>query len=109
MAIDPEWADMMGQEIEWLASASVNGYGARTYAPAVLIPCHIDGKRVEVISADGQLATGEGSIWLDDHYPGITTADRIILPDRGGERGLVEVKTVYDEDGPHHTKLVYGG
>lgn len=108
MAIEPELAELMTQTVGLLATGSVDGYGKRTYKASQPIWCHLDGKAVEVAGPDGTVLTGAGTAWLDDHYPLITTSDRITLPNGGGSKGLVEVKTAYDETGPHHTKIVYG-
>lgn len=108
MPIDPEWLDLMGTEVQVLASAGIDGYGQRSYKAPQPVRCHIKGKAVEVTGPDGTVVTGAGEVWLDDHYPDITTSDRITLPNGGGTKGIVEAQTVYDENGPHHTKLVYG-
>lgn len=107
MPIDPELDEMMAQRIGHLAAATIDGYGRRTYRAPVEIGCHIDGKSVDVVTAEGSTVSGSGTCWLNGHYPDIGLADRIVLPE-GGDRGLVEVQTVYDESGPHHTKLIYG-
>lgn len=106
--MEAEFLALMGSTIQWEATASIDGYGKPTFKAPVGIPCRIKGGAVQVTGPDNSITTAEGEAWLGGHYPAMTTADRITLPS-GEKRGIVGVETVYDEAGPHHTKITYGG
>lgn len=108
MPLEPELLELMTQTITRRTSASMDAYGKRTYAAPTTHACHIDGQTTEVIGPDGNTITADGSLWTA-HIPDATTSDTITLPGETKARRLLAVKTVYDEAGPHHTKLVYGG
>lgn len=108
MPLEPEFLELMTQTILRRPSASVDSYGARTYAAPIEHACHIDGATTEVIGADGNTITADGSLWMD-YAPDARTSDTITLPGDLRPRKIITVKTVYDETGPHHTKLYYGG
>lgn len=108
MAMEPEFLELMTQTITRRPSASIDSYGARTYGPPSQHPCHIDGATTEVIGPDGNTITADGQLWMP-HAPDAATSDTITLPGETKPRKIITVKTVYDETGPHHTKLYYGG
>ena len=108
MPIEPELAELCDQTVGILAAATVDGYGKRTYKPVEVIRCRISGKTTEVAGPEGSVITGAGTIWMDDHYPDIGANDRVQLPNEGGTKGIVEITHVHDDQGPHHTTLVYG-
>lgn len=105
--MEPEFLELMGQTITRKTSASIDKFGQRTYGAPSTHPCHIDGATTEVIGPDGNTITADGQIWAP-HIPDARTTDIIILPGETKPRKLITVKTVYDETGPHHTKLFYG-
>lgn len=107
MAMEPEFLELMTQTITRKPSASMDGYGGRTYGAPLQHPCHIDGQTVEVTGPDGNVVTADGQLWAP-HIPDASTSDIITLPGETRARKLITVKTVYDEAGPHHTKLYYG-
>lgn len=107
MPLEPELAELMTQTITRRPSASIDSYGARTYGAPSQHPCHIDGATTEVIGPDGNTIIADGSLWMD-YTPDAATSDTITLPGENKPRKIVTVKTVYDETGPHHTKLFYG-
>ena len=105
--IEPELAELCTQTVDLLAAATVDGYGKRTYKAPQQIACRISGKTVEVAGPEGTVVTGAGTIWMDDVYPLIGANDKVQLPG-GATRGIVEIQHVHDDQGPHHTTLVYG-
>lgn len=105
--MEAEFLELMGQTIQRKPAQGLTAYGQRTHKPPVEHQCHLKQGLVEVSQPDGETREAEGTIWLAGVFPDVTTADRVILPD-GKETGVVQVQTVYDEDGPHHTVIMYG-
>lgn len=106
-----ELSELMVDTIRVERHIATDGMGARTYAAPADFQCRIKGGHVPVLDVDGRQQVSTVQVITAGAF-GFQTKDRFtLLPLSGTPRPAVppciNVKTVPDENGPHHEKLFF--
>lgn len=103
-----DWSDLMTDIITYRQVASRDEYGKPSYAADQTIACRVVYKITRVMSrATGQDALSAAQVWLLSTITPVLD-DQFVLPD-GSTPVLLTWELFADENGPHHTKLYFGG
>lgn len=89
-----------------LASFSTDGYATEVFSTAVSYTSRVVGKQQLVKSFQGIEELSKTVVWVKSSST-FGPSDKITLPD-GSTPELLAVEAYPDEDGTHHTKLMFG-
>lgn len=103
-----DWFDLMADTVVYEPVASRDGEAKPTYGTSSSYRARVVYKEIRTSNrASGQDAIGAGEVWLGAIiYPNID--DRITLPD-GSQPIIINWNVFTDENGPHHTVIIFGG
>ena len=110
MSFDPEFLELMTQEVVIARYTGEDSYGNNTYDTAFLYRCRIDTYnnasgggpwRGGTVATPTRVTT---NVILQYVTPVFTVRDKVTLPD-GRTPTITNVAVEYDEDGPHHIVL----
>jgi len=107
VTIDAQWLQLMPSVATYANVASRDVYGTRTTGTPVSFHCHVSLKRLENQIEEGNTVAVSGSVIMDDVYD-IQKGAILTLPD-GSTPRVTAVSTFFDENGPHHTTVEFGG
>lgn len=103
-----DWLDLMPDTVSYEPLASRDGEAKPSFGTLVSYRARVVYKEIRTSNrASGQDAIGAGEVW----FAGVLTPtidDRITLPG-GAQPNILNWSTYTDEDGPHHTKVIFGG
>jgi hypothetical protein len=104
-----DWLDVMPSTVTLEKATSVNDYGKpTTFAAPATYRARISFKRHLVRSrVNGEDVLATGAVWLAG-VAEVSAFDRLTLPGNL-QPDIVDWQTVYDENGPHHTKISFRG
>lgn len=107
MGIEREFLELMPQTIAWEQFAALDKYGEVTdYADPVDIRCRVTRVHDRLLGPDQVEVLITAKAWLFGHYE-IKKQDRITLPD-GTQPPIADVEHYPDEEGDHHTVVLFG-
>ena len=90
------------------ATASIDNYGRRTFASvAASFRARVQGEFQLIRDAEGRVVTQQGTIYLYETSPVITTDFRCVLSD-GTVPIIISADLVTDEDGDDHQVIKIG-
>ncbi len=106
-----ELAELMVDTIQVERHTGSDGMGARTYAAPANFQCRIKGGHVPVLDTDGRQQVSTVQVITAGAF-GFESKDRFTLLPLGGVQTpasppLINIKTIPDENGPHHEKLFF--
>jgi hypothetical protein len=104
-------ADLMVDVLRVERNTGSDGMGARTYDPPANFQCRLVGGHVQVRGTDGKEKVSTVQCTTAGAF-GFTTQDRFTLVPSAGtftpsSPECINVRTVPDENGPHHQKLFF--
>lgn len=102
-----DFHDMMPDSVVVHPYVDRDAYGDKNYGDVVPIGnARIVYKSFNFRKPDGKEVTAKGMVWLGT-YLVMTVNDKIVLPDSTSPP-LLLVESFPDEDGGHHTKIIFG-
>lgn len=108
---DPKLLPLFSESITFFApsaTASIDAYGKRAFASvSASFNARIQQDQQLIRNADGRVVTQQGTIYLYETSPVITTDFRCVLPD-GGVPIIISTDLVVDEDGNDHQVIKIG-
>lgn len=108
MAFDTDFLQLMTQSIVVYDHVSHDGYGEPTYSTSgTTYSAHISEKPELVRNQFGQEVVSTHTAWLASTTTALKATSKYVFPD-GTEPNLVSLQRLYDEDGIHHHKVVFG-
>ena len=104
--IEREFLELMIQDIVYEKMIGRNPIGGDpSYGPPQVLRGRVVDKQRLVVAADGQERLSSTAAWFFG-TPGLTTDDRVTLPD-GRQPFILVVETYPDEKGLHHEKIAF--
>lgn len=106
MAIS-DFFDMMPTTATYQNETGYNIYGQPSVGAVTTFKCHISRQNISRYSPEGVTVVEGGTIQMNGLYD-ITKESQLNLPD-GTTPKILQVKTFFDEVGPHHTTVDFEG
>lgn len=104
--MEPALAAMLTETVSHEAYTGQSGYGAPTYAPAVLRPCRVEFKVGPMVTATGEERTSSTRIFFDSDFT-LNLRDKIVLED-GTAPQMQAIYRPRDEWGMvHHQETLF--
>ena len=107
MAFDAAFLTMMTETCTIYTLASTDKYGKRTRTAGTTQACRIErADQYRYSDQNGRTIRVDVRVYMPEQVA-VTPDDEILLPD-GTYVRVMNVQHVYDEEGVHHTKVLYG-
>jgi len=102
-----DFEDLMNDTITLEPFSSRDSYGKPIYGTAVTVEnCRVTYKSFFMRRDDGSEIIAKGIVWLGE-YRRVSVEDKITLPD-GSTFSILMSDSFSDDEGPHHTKVIFG-
>jgi len=108
MTFESEYLDCMPHSIVVNAFSSIDAYGKTAHSTAGTTYSGLFQQDQKLVRAlDGEEKVSHASAIISSSGATINPDDKITLPD-GTVRKIIAIATLYDEEGQHHTEIMFG-